>query len=318
MKASGEIKIAYFDNSGRDDKRRWWQGCLSERLGPCQLIPLEDSAALACEFALVWYPPQGRLAHLKDLKLIVSLGQGVDNLMADKSLPDGPAIVRLVDPDMSHALSQWVLLNVLDYLRDGRYYREQAKERRFEARDQRQTKNLPIAVYGMGAIGLVIAQRLAAIGFDVSGWSRSARDFPEPIKSSHGKAEFEALLARCAIHICILPLTPLTTNLFDATAFAQMKKGAYFINGGRGKQVVEADLLAAIRTQHLDGACLDVFVEEPLPPQHPFWQEPAITIWPHVAAQTNPDTAADQVAAAIKAAAEGAPLSNLVDKTRGY
>jgi glyoxylate/hydroxypyruvate reductase A len=238
--------------------------------------------------------------------------------MADKSLPDGPAITRLVDPDMSHALSQWVLLNVLDYLRDGRHYRENAKERRFEARDQRQTKNLPIAVYGMGAIGLVIAQRLAAIGFDVSGWSRSERNFPEPIKSVHGKAGFDALLASCDIHICILPLTPSTTNLFDATAFARMKKGAYFINGGRGKQVVEADLLAALRAQHLDSACLDVFVEEPLPPQHPFWQEPAITIWPHVAAQTNPDTAADQVAAAIRASAEGAPLSNLVDKGRGY
>ena len=318
MKADGEVKIAYFDNSGRDDKRRWWQDCRSDRLGPCQLIPLEDSAALGCEFALVWYPPQGRLAQLKDLKLIVSLGQGVDHLMADKSLPDGPAITRLVDPDMSHALSQWVLLNVLDYLRDGRHYRENAKERRFEAREQRQTKNLPIAVYGMGAIGLVIAQRLAAIGFDVSGWSRSERNFPEPIKSAHGKAGFDALLASCDIHICILPLTPSTTNLFDATAFARMKKGAYFINGGRGKQVVEADLLAALRAQHLDGACLDVFVEEPLPPQHPFWQEPAITIWPHVAAQTNPDTAADQVAAAIRAAAEGAPLSNLVDKGRGY
>lgn len=318
MNAARDVKIAYFDNSGRDDKRRWWQDCLTKRLGPCQLVPLEDSAALACEYALVWYPPQGRLAQLKDLKLIVSLGQGVDHLMADKSVPDGPSIVRLVDPDMSHALSQWVILNVLDYLRDGRYYRENAQQKRFEARDQRQTKNLPITVYGMGAIGLVIAQRLAALGFDVSGWSRSARHFPEPIKSAHGKAGFDALLASCEIHICILPLTPSTTDLFDAAAFAHMKKGAYFINGGRGKQVVEADLLTAIRAGHLDGACLDVFAEEPLPPQHPFWQEPAITIWPHVAAQTNPDTAADQVAAAIRAAATGAPLSNLVDKSRGY
>ncbi len=318
MKAIAQVKIAYFDVSGRDEKRRWWQDCLSKRLGPCQLIPLEDSAALTCEFALVWYPPQGRLAQLKDLKLIVSLGQGVDHLMVDKSLPNSPAIARLVDPDMSHALSQWVILNILDYLRDGRHYRENARERRFEARDQRQTKNLPVAVYGMGAIGLVIARRLAAIGFDVSGWSRSARNFPEPIKSAHGRRGFDALLASCDIHICILPLTPSTMNLFDAAAFSQMKRGAYFINGGRGKQVVEADLLGAIRAQHLDGACLDVFAEEPLPHHHPFWKEPSITIWPHVAAQTNPDTAADQVAASIRATIEGAPVSNLVDRVRGY
>ena len=170
----------------------------------------------------------------------------------------------------------------------------------------------------MGAIGLEIARHLAGLGFDVSGWSRSERQFPEPIKSVHGRKGFENLLASCDIHVCILPLTPETTDLFDGRSFTQMKKGAYFINGGRGKQVVETDLLAAIRSGHLAGACLDVFATEPLPADHPFWEEPAITIWPHVAAQTNPDTAADQVAAAITAAANNQPLFNLVDKKRGY
>ena len=312
------IRIAYHDNSGQDDKRKWWQDCLGKRIGPCQLVPLTDKAALDCQFALVWYPPHGRLSALKQLKVIVSLGQGVDHLMADPELPEQAAIVRLVDPDMSHALSQWVILNVLDHLRDGRFYRENARHKKFESRDQRQTQNLPIAIYGMGAIGLVIAQRLADLGFDVSGWSRTQRQFPAPIKAAHGKDGFASLLSTCDIHICILPLTAETTDLFDASAFAQMKQGAYFINGGRGKQVVEPDLLASIRSGHLAGACLDVFVEEPLPPQHPFWEEPAITIWPHVAAQTNPDTAGDQVAAAILAAASDQPLSNRVDKARGY
>jgi len=312
------IKIAYYDNTGRDDKRQCWQACLSERLGPCTLVPLTDAAALSCQFALVWYPPKGRLAELANLKVIISLGQGVDHLISDPDLPEQAAIVRLVDPDMSHALSQWVILAILDHLRDGPYYRKMAEQKRFEGRDQRQTKNLPVAVYGMGAIGLAIARHLAGLGFDVSGWSRSERQFPEPIKSAHGRKGFENLLASCDIHVCILPLTPETTGLFDGKSFAQMKKGAYFINGGRGKQVVEPDLLAAIRSGHLAGACLDVFATEPLPVDHPFWEEPAITIWPHVAAQTNPDTAADQVAAAITAAANNQPLSNLVDKKRGY
>ena len=315
---SQPLIIAYHDNSGQDDKRKWWQDCLSKRLGPCQLVPLTDKAALDCQFALVWYPPHGRLRDLEQLKLIVSLGQGVDHLMADPALPEQAAIVRLVDPDMSHALSQWVILNVLDHLRDGRFYRENACHKRFESRDQRQTQNLPIAIYGMGAIGLVIARHLADLGFDVSGWSRTPRQFPAPIKAAHGKDGFATLLATCDIHVCVLPLTAETTDLFDASAFAQMKQGAYFINGGRGKQVVEPDLLAAIRSGHLAGACLDVFVEEPLPPQHPFWEEPAITIWPHVAAQTNPDTAGDQVAAAIMAAASDQPLPNRVYTKRGY
>ena len=315
---SQPLLIAYHDNSGRDDKRKWWQDCLGKRLGPCQLVPLTEMAALDCQFALVWYPPHGRLAELKQLKLIVSLGQGVDHVMVDPNLPEQAAIVRLVDPDMSHALSQWVILNVLDHLRDGDFYRENARHKRFASRDQRQTKDLPVAIYGMGAIGLVIAQRLADLGFNVSGWSRSPRQFPAPINAAHGEDGFAALLASCDIHVCILPLTAETTDLFDAATFAQMKQGAYFINGGRGKQVVEPDLLASIRSGHLAGACLDVFVEEPLPPQHPFWDEPAITIWPHVAAQTNPDTAADQVAAAIVAAANDSPLVNRVDRDRGY
>ena len=138
------IRIAYHDNSGQDDKRKWWQDCLGKRIGPCQLVPLTDKAALDCQFALVWCPPHGRLSALKQLKVIVSLGQGVDHLMADPELPEQAAIVRLVDPDMSHALSQWVILNVLDHLRDGRFYRENARHKKFESRDQRQTQNLPI------------------------------------------------------------------------------------------------------------------------------------------------------------------------------
>ena len=119
------IRIAYHDNSGQDDKRKWWQDGLSKRLGPCQLIPLTDKAALDCQFALVCHPPHGRLRALKQLKLIISLGQGVDHLMADPDLPEQAAIVRLVDPDMSHALSQWVILNVLDHLRDAAWRRDQ-------------------------------------------------------------------------------------------------------------------------------------------------------------------------------------------------
>lgn len=317
MKA-GVVKIAYHTTSPADDKRQWWQSRLTERLGPCQLVPLLDTEALDAEFALVWYPPEGRLAELENLKLIISLGQGVDHLMGDASLPETAAIVRLVDPDMSHALSQWVILNLLDHLRDGQQYRDNARAKKFEALPQRQTKDLPVAVYGMGAIGLVIAQRLAALGFAVSGWSRHPRNFPDSIQPAYGKAGFEKLLSSCQVHICILPLTDETRHLFDAKSFSRMPKGAFFINAGRGLQVVEPDLLVALQTGHLSGACLDVFVEEPLPAEHPFWKVPQITIWPHVAAQTNPDTAADQVAEAIKAVSAGQPPANLVDRTRGY
>ncbi len=312
------IKIAYFDSNGTEQKKRWWQDCLTQRLGPCQLVDLITPEALDAAFALVWYPPPGRLAALDRLQLIISLGQGVDHLVSDSTLPHSARIVRLVDPDMSHALSQWVILGILDHLRNGPAYRLQAQNRVFAALDQQQTLNLSVGVYGMGAIGSVIAARLHALGFDVHGWSRTARNFSSDITAHHGPSGFAEMLAGCFVHVCILPLTQQTQDIFDAAAFARMPRGSYFINAGRGRQVVEDDLLAAVRSMHLSGACLDVFVQEPLPAAHPFWDEPSITVWPHVAAQTNPLTAADQVAAAIKAVAGGQLPAHLVDRSKGY
>lgn len=291
---------------------------LAAYLPGCQLVPLADKAADDAEIALVWGPPDGRLAELSQLKLAVSLGQGVDHLMVPGKLPDDIPLIRIVDPDMSHALSQWVILAALDHLRDGPMYREQARQRIFSSHSQRQTRGLPLAVYGMGAIGSMIATRLADIGFQVHGWSRSERPQAGVITMHHGHAGFDKLLSTCQLHVCILPLTDETWHIFGADAFAAMPRGAYFINGGRGAQVDEAALLQAIVSGHIAGATLDVFEHEPLPDNHPFWDESRITIWPHVAAQTNPETAAQQVADAIMAMQAGHVPANLVDRQRGY
>ncbi len=310
--------IAYHDGDKTDERQHSWQMRLAAYLPGCQLVPLADKAADDAEIALVWGPPDGRLAELSQLKLAVSLGQGVDHLMVPGKLPDDIPLIRIVDPDMSHALSQWVILAALDHLRDGPMYREQARQRIFSSHSQRQTRGLPLAVYGMGAIGSMIATRLADIGFQVHGWSRSERPQAGVITMHHGHAGFDKLLSTCQLHVCILPLTDETWHIFGADAFAAMPRGAYFINGGRGAQVDEAALLQAIVSGHIAGATLDVFEHEPLPDNHPFWDESRITIWPHVAAQTNPETAAQQVADAIMAMQAGHVPANLVDRQRGY
>ena len=310
--------IAYHDGDKTDERQHGWQMRLAAYLPGCQLVPLADKEADDAEIALVWGPPDGRLAELSQLKLAVSLGQGVDHLMVPGKLPDDIPLIRIVDPDMSHALSQWVILAALDHLRDGPMYREQARQRIFSSHSQRQTRGLPLAVYGMGAIGSMIATRLADIGFQVHGWSRSERPQAGVITMHHGHAGFDKLLSTCQLHVCILPLTDETWHIFGADAFAAMPRGAYFINGGRGAQVDEAALLQAIVSGHIAGATLDVFEHEPLPDNHPFWDESRITIWPHVAAQTNPETAAQQVADAIMAMQAGHVPANLVDRQRGY
>ena len=310
--------IAYHDGDETNERQHGWQMRLAAYLPGCQLVPLAEKAADDAEIALVWGPPDGRLAELSQLKLAVSLGQGVDHLMVPGKLPDDIPLIRIVDPDMSHALSQWVILAALDHLRDGPMYREQTRQRIFSSHSQRQTRGLPLAVYGMGAIGSMIATRLADIGFQVHGWSRSERPQAGVITMHHGHAGFDKLLSTCQLHVCILPLTDETWHIFGADAFAAMPRGAYFINGGRGAQVDEAALLQAIVSGHIAGATLDVFEHEPLPDNHPFWDESRITIWPHVAAQTNPETAAQQVADALMAVQAGHVPANLVDRQRGY
>ena len=312
------ITIAYHDSTGETEKQNRWAERLSHRLGPVRLVALTSTEAEQAEIALVWSPPPGRLRQLGSLKLIVSLGQGVDHLLRDPHLPDDVPVVRLVDPNMSHALSQWVVLVLLDYLRDGPAYRQAAVDRRFDSLPQRHTEGLPVAVYGLGAIGAVIAKRLAGLGFAVQGWSRQPRDMGPDIQTFHGTDGLNQMLSACMVHICILPLTAETEGLFDAGRFAQMPAGSYFINGGRGRQVNEDDLLEAVRSGHLEGAALDVFAVEPLPEAHPFWAEDRISVWPHVAAQTNPDTAADQVSRAIRTVLDGGVPDNVIDKDRGY
>ena len=315
------LQIAYFDSVADASKRHLWQDRLThhlggQHLGPIELVPLE--AAGMAEIALVWKPPHGALARLPHLRLILSLGQGVDHLLEDPALPPTPFIVRLVDADMAHALSHWVILAILDHIRDGPAYRLAAQNRIFAPLPQRMTNTLPIAIYGLGAIGTVCAERLAHLGFDVHGWVRTKRERRDNITHHHGISGFQHMAQHCQIHICLLPLTDQTRGIFNADIFAMMPQNAYFINAGRGGHVVEADLLTAIQSHHLAGACLDVFSTEPLPSDHPFWHEDRVTIWPHVAAQTNPDTAITQVARAIKDYLNGIPPAHHIDRQRGY
>ena len=281
------------------------------------LIPLTDSRADKAEIALVWYPPNNRLAELKNLKLICSLGQGVDHLWRDPNIPRFVPIIRLVDPHMSHALSQWVITALFDFLRDGPFYRENKIKREFNKLPPKKTLAMKVAIYGIGAIGSVVAQNLQYLRFDVSGWAQTKKNRLS-YKQEVGKKGFKTLLQDNFIHICLLPLTKSTKGLFSHDAFNLMPKGSYFINAGRGEHVDDAALLQAVRSGHLSGAALDVFCEEPLPASHPFWSEQHISIWPHIAAQTDPETVAHQILQAIYSVETGVVPENLVDPNRQY
>ncbi len=293
-----------------------WRPALAAALpGERLLDAVEDPADI--EIAIVANPPPGALAGLPRLRLLQSLWAGVDRLLDDPTLPADVPLARMVDPAMNAAMAETALWAVLALHRGFFRYARLQREARWAPHGQRRADELTVAVLGLGQMGRSAALRIAAQGYRVHGWSTR----PQALKGvavHHGPAALPALLAEADVVVNLLPLTPATHALFDAARLALMKPDASLVNLARGAQVDEAALLAALDAGRLRHAVLDVFRTEPLPPGHPFWQHPRVTLLPHAAAQTDPRSAAAVAADNLRALRAGAPLAHLVDRSRGY
>jgi glyoxylate/hydroxypyruvate reductase A len=269
------------------------------------------------DYALVWLPEPGLLASLPNLKLIISLGAGVDHILRDPELPPNVPILRLVDPHMTLAMSEYIVFQVLRLHRQDITYHLQQAAAEWREHAQKNAAERTVGILGFGQLGQDAGKKLATLGFDVAGWSRSGRAVPG-FTTYGGTDGLDALLARSEILVSLLPMTPETEGILDAGRFARLPRGAGLINAGRGRHLVEDDLLAALDSGQIGAAVLDVFREEPLPPAHPFWRHPRIVVTPHVAAETHPPTAAAVIAQAIEDLEAGRPVANLIDRQRGY
>lgn len=274
-----------------------------------------DQAAI--DYALVWHPEPGLLARLPSLRLIVSLGAGVDHILRDPAVPRHLPILRIVDPYMTQAMAEYVCLSVLRLHRQDTDYRLHQAAGEWRELEQPNAPERRVGILGFGTLGQAAGRMLHALGFAVAGWSRSAKDVPGFV--THAGAEgLDRLLRGSDILVSLLPMTPETEDILDAGLFARLPRGAAIVNAGRGRHLVEADLLAALDRGQLSAAVLDVFRDEPLPPAHPFWRHPRIVMTPHVAADTHPPTAAPIIAAAIADFEAGRPLAHLIDPQLGY
>jgi glyoxylate/hydroxypyruvate reductase A len=274
-----------------------------------------DPAAI--EYAMVWQPPPGLLAGLPNLRLIVGLGAGIDHLLGDPELPRDVPIMRLVDPYMTDAMSEYVVLQVLRLHRQDLDYLAQQRARLWEEREQKNAAERPVGILGFGTLGQDAGRKLKALGFTVAGWSRTTKAVPG-FATFAGADGLATVAARSEILVCLLPLTAATQGILNASLFARLPRGAGLVNAGRGGHLVEADLIPALESGQLSGAVLDVFRDEPLPSGHPFWGHPRIIVTPHIAAETHPPTAAAIIRDAIRRFAAGQPIANLVDPAQGY
>ncbi|MHC5306039.1 2-hydroxyacid dehydrogenase [Bartonella sp. LJL80] len=268
------------------------------------------------EIAVVANPDPAELGALTNLRWIHGVWAGVERMVGELPL-DAPPIVRLIDPSMTHAMAEAVLAWCLYLQRDMPTYQRQQLAKEWRPQPYRPATEWTVGILGMGELGQAAAKLLQAPGFKVAGWSRTLKNI-SGLDSYHGAQGLQQILAASDIVVCLIPLTEETRGLMDQKHFAMMKKGASLINFARGPIVNAEAMLAALKTRHLNHAVLDVFNIEPLPETCPYWHNPHVTVLPHIAALSNPETAAKIVADNIKRWRDTGKLPQTVDRQRGY
>jgi len=274
------------------------------------------------EYAAAWLPPANVLKGLPNLKVIFSLGAGVDAILKDPTLPASIPIVRVNDDDLTKRMTEYVVLHVLLHHRQQRRIDANQKQRIWDSFPTHAASALSVGIMGLGVMGQDSALRLRDLGFRVAGWSRSRKTIPG-VECFAGPSEFDAFLARSDILISLLPATAETDGIINRATIQKLsRKGPFgapiIINAGRGRQQVAGDILKCLDAGELYAATLDVFAVEPLPADDPLWDHPRVTITPHIAADSEPAVICAYVAAQIERHQKGLPMLNLVDVKRGY
>ena len=294
---------------------------------------ISESIAREIEVAVVANPPPGALVGFPNLKFVQSLWAGVDELLDDKTVPRRLVIARMVDPELATAMAETALWATLSLHRGFfRYAQQQARGQwRQLPRCQACAREVRVTVLGMGEMGRAVATTLVSQGYQVRGWRlgvrvdettddggglQHANDSRIPVEL--GRESLMPLLARTDILINLLPLTSQTRGIINREFLFALPPGAALVNLARGGHLVEADLIDALNDDQISHAVLDVFTTEPLPIGHDFWHHPCVTILPHAAALTNPDTAAMVVSRQLRKWQSGQPVAHQVERSRGY
>lgn len=268
------------------------------------------------EFLITWKPHEGYVNEFPNLKVVQSVGAGIDHLL-HTPLPNDIRITRIVDPALKQDMFEFILTNMLISMKNIHFYSKEQLENKWSPIDYKSMKNTMVTILGLGEIGKLVAEKLHLLGFRVKGWSNSEKNI-EGIESFVGKQDLHQAIADTDFIVNILPLTSETAGILNRSFFNQLKDKTVLINVARGGHLVDEDLIEAIKNNKIKEAYLDVFNQEPLPENHSFWQHPKIYVTPHIASITQPETAIQQVVENIIRLDNQQELMNQVDLKRGY
>lgn len=308
---SAESMAVFFQGPGLEP----WLQALQERMPGVRWVVWPERASTATK-AVVWAPTQEFIDQHPNLQTIFNMGAGVDAVL-QLQLPESLQLVRIEDGGMAAQMAEYVSYAVLRHVRGFEQYAHSQQQAQWQPRAMPRRADFPIGVMGLGVLGAHVAKALQVQGFEVNGWSQSAKQL-DGIHSFAGAEQLPAFLQSSRILVCLLPLTPATEGILNRQHLQQLQAGAYLINVARGAHLVEEDLLALLGEGHLAGAMLDVCRQEPLPQDHPFWRHPQITLTPHISAQTGRQEAAEQIAANVARLAQGQAPKGLVNRAGGY
>jgi glyoxylate/hydroxypyruvate reductase A len=297
---------------GRDPEA-WVQELKNQHPGMKIIAYPEEHAKEEVEYAVTWKHPRGIFKNYPNLKVIASMGAGVDHITSDPEIPENVTITRIIDDQLTIDMSAFVLALVMNHLRDLSFHHNHTS---WEQTDYLRIEDQHIGVMGVGVLGSAVVKTLTNVGFEVSGWATQPK--PDAAITIYGEDQLDEFLSQTNILVCLLPLTQQTENILNKELFQKLPKGAYIINVARGQHLVEHDLIEMVDTGHLSGASLDVFRKEPLPAEHPFWKNPKIRISPHIASVTDPRSVVPQLVQNYVRMTEGKPLKNIVKRQKGY
>lgn len=303
--------------AARPDHWRTYETPLKQALAAAGVDATLTTSAAPEDVDYIVYAPNSEVQDFTPYtraKAVLNLWAGVENIVSNPTLKI--PLARMVDHGLTQGMVEWVTGHVLRH--------HLGMDRHILGQDGKWRAEVPplatgrrVTMLGLGALGTACAQMLSHLGFPVTGWSRRAKDIPG-LTCLSGEDGLQTALQTADILVLLLPLTDETENLLDARTLALLPEGAMIVNPGRGPLIDDEALIAALDRGHVAHATLDVFREEPLPPDHPFWAHPRVTVTPHIASETRPDTAAQVVAENIRRGEAGAPFLHLVDRAHGY